>query len=143
MKYINSKNNKRPNVCINETYLKNHKAVKTTKKIVPGNRSYAETTTHGRKILFIGDSHVNPILGYMNIYSIRNKIISLREMVNKAPIDILCIDETKIDESFPDSQFLIENYQFPPYRRDRNSKRGGKIVYVRQGLISKRLKSFE
>ena len=79
----------------------------------------------------------------MNINSIRNKIISLREFVNKAPIDILCIDETKIDESFPDSQFFIENYQFPPYRRDRNSKGGGKIVYVRQGLISKRLKSFE
>ena len=64
-------------------------------------------------------------------------------MVNKAPIDILCIDETKIDESFPDPQFLIENYQFPSYRRDRNFKGGGKIVYVRQGLISKRLKSFE
>ena len=79
----------------------------------------------------------------MNINSTRNKIISLRELVNKAPIDILCIDETKIDESFPDSQFFIENYQFPRYRRDRNSKGGGKIVYVRQGLISKRLKSFE
>ena len=39
------------------------------------------------------------------------------------------------DDSFSDSQFLIENYQFPSFRRDRNSKRGGKIVYVRQGLI--------
>ena len=47
----------------------------------------------------------------MNINLIRNKIISLRELANKAPIDILCIDETKIDESFPDSQFFIENYQ--------------------------------
>ena len=45
----------------NKTYLKNHKEVKTTKKIVPGNRSYAETTTYGRKVLFIGDSHVNRI----------------------------------------------------------------------------------
>ena len=79
----------------------------------------------------------------MNINSIRNKIISLRELVNKSPIDILCIDENKIDESFPDSQFFLGNYQFPSYRRDRNSKGGGKIVYVRQGLISKRLKSFE
>ena len=85
----------------------------------------------------------NPILGYLNINSLRNKITNLREVVRKVPIDILCIDETKIDESFPDSQFFIENYQFPPYRRDRNSKGGGKIVYVKQGLISKRLKSFE
>ena len=64
-------------------------------------------------------------------------------MVAKAPIDILCIDETKIDDSFPDSQFQIESYQFPPFRRDQNSKGGGKIVYVRQGLITKRLKNFE
>ena len=85
----------------------------------------------------------NPILGYLNINSLRNKITNLREVVDKVPIDILCIDETKLDESFPDSQFSIDNYQYPPYRRDRNSKGGGKIVYVRQGLISKRLKSLE
>ena len=34
----------------------------------------------------------NPILGYLNINSLRNKIINLREVVEKAPIDILCID---------------------------------------------------
>ena len=36
-----------------------------------------------------------------------------------------------------------ETYEFPPYRRDRKSEGGGKTVYVRQGLITKRLKSFE
>ena len=85
----------------------------------------------------------NPILGYLNINSLRNKIICLRDVVAKVPIDILCVDETKLDDSFPDSQFLIENYQFPPFRRDRNSKGGGKIVYIREGLISKRIKNFE
>ena len=40
-------------------------------------------------------------------------------------------------------QFFIENYQFPPFRRDRISTGGGKIVYVRQGLTSKMLKNFE
>ena len=80
----------------------------------------------------------------MNINSIRNKIISLGELANKAPIDILCIDETKIDESFPDSQFFrYRKLSIINYRRDRNSKGGDKIVYVRQGLISKILKSFE
>ena len=85
----------------------------------------------------------NPTLGYLNINSLRNKILSLRYVVAKVPIDILCIDETNLDNSFPDSQFFIENYQFPPFRRDRNSKGGGKIVYVRQGIISKRFKNFE
>ena len=85
----------------------------------------------------------NLILGYLNINSLRNKIINLRDVFAKVPIDILCADETKLDDSFPDSQFLIENYQFPPFRRDRNSKGGGKIVYVREGLFSKKLKQFE
>ena len=80
----------------------------------------------------------NPILGYGSINSLRNKIVRLRDVVAQDPINILCIDETKCD-----SELLIENYQSPHFRRDRNSKRSGKIVYVRQGLISKRLKIFE
>ena len=42
-------------------------------------------------------------------------IITLREVVEKAPIDILCIDETKLDDTFPDAQFKIDNYQYPPF----------------------------
>ena len=35
------------------------------------------------------------------------------ERVNeKAPIDMLCIDETKLDFSFQDAQFYIEGYQY-------------------------------
>ena len=85
----------------------------------------------------------NLVLGYLNINSLKNKIINLREVVDNVLIDILCIDETKLDDTFPDAQFKINNYQYPPFRRDRNSKGGGKIVYIRQGLISKRLSKFE
>ena len=31
----------------------------------------------------------------------------------KAPIDLLCIDETKLDASFPDAQSHVEGYQYP------------------------------
>ena len=58
----------------------------------------------------------NPIIGYLNIDSLRSKILSLKEILHKASIDILCIDETKLDETFPNAQFMIENYQFPPFR---------------------------
>ena len=50
----------------------------------------------------------NSIIGYLNINSLRIKITQLREACSKAPIDLLCIDETKIDASFPDAQFHIE-----------------------------------
>ena len=49
----------------------------------------------------------------------------------------------KLDPSYPDSQFHIDGYQFPPFRRDRNKRGGGKIVYVRNGIIAKRIKQFE
>ena len=73
----------------------------------------------------------------------REKIISLREILKKTKIDVLCIDETKLDSSFPNHQFKIEGYQFLPLRRDRNSKGGEKIVFVREGLIAKQMKNFE
>ena len=43
----------------------------------------------------------NPILSYLNIICLRNKIVSLRDVVAKVPIDIVCIDEIKLDDSFP------------------------------------------
>ena len=68
----------------------------------------------------------NPLIGYININSLREKILSLREVLSKAPIDILCIDKTKYDASFPDHQFKISGYQLPPLRRDHDSKGGRK-----------------
>ena len=83
----------------------------------------------------------SPIIVYLNINSLRNKIIDLREKMSKASLVIVCIDKTKLDESFPASQFLMENYhQFPPFRRDRNSKGGGKLGFVKNGLTAKRVK---
>ena len=57
--------------------------------------------------------------------------------------EVFCIDETKLDSSFPGTQFKIKGYQFPPFRKDRNSDGGRKIVYVREGLVTKRLTHFE
>ena len=53
----------------------------------------------------------------------------LTKFAKKVQTDIFCIDETKLDDSFPASQFKINGYQFPFLRR------GGKIVVVKQGLI--------
>ena len=83
------------------------------------------------------------MIGYLNINSLRNKIDQIRDLVSKAPIDILCVDETKLDSSFPDQQFKIEGYHFPPFRKDKNISSGGKIVFIRENLIVKRLKDFE
>ena len=49
---VNSKD-KRPNICVTEKYLKNNKEIIPNKKVVPGNRSYAETASYGKKILLL------------------------------------------------------------------------------------------
>ena len=80
---------------------------------------------------------------YLNINSIKEKIICLKDVISTSKIDILCIDETKLDASFPDSQFKIDGCQFPLFRldldKDQDSKDGGKIVFVLEGIVAKRL----
>ena len=50
------------------------------------------------------------------------------------------ISETKIDESFPASQFIIEGYS-KPFRRERNSNGGGILMYVRDDIPCKEIKT--
>ena len=60
-------------------------------------------------------------LGYLNINHLPSKIDHLRKMCSKAPNNIL----------------------YPPYRKDRNKNGGGKMVFIREGLVTKWLKAFE
>ena len=85
----------------------------------------------------------NPLMGYINVNSLKEKIVPLRKLLLNVPVNILCLGETKLDLSFPDHQFKIEGYQFPPIRRGRNSKGGEKLVYLREGFIVKRIPKLE
>ena len=85
----------------------------------------------------------NPLTNYLNINSLQNKIDALRVITKDFLLDIFCIDETKLDESFPDHQFKIDGYKFRPFRRDRNKFEGGEIVYFKDDLIVRRLNDFE
>ena len=49
----------------------------------------------------------NPLISYLNINSLKNKIIDLGEILKDLPIDYLVIRETKLDESFPNFQFKL------------------------------------
>ena len=56
-------------------------------------------------------------------------------------IDILFIEEIKIDSTFPEAQFCIPAYK-KLLRRDRNAHGGGITVYVRENIPSRGLNSF-
>ena len=83
----------------------------------------------------IGSDNVNKLIfAHLNINSSRKTFEFLATQV-KEKIDILIISETKIDESFPKGNFLIEGFS-TPYRLDRNSKGGEIMLCVRVDIPS-------
>ena len=71
------------------------------------------------------------IIGHININSIRNKFEPLVSFINNN-LDILMISETKIDDTFPDSQFLIKGFSVP-YRLDHTAKGGRDFTIYQRG----------
>ena len=72
------------------------------------------------------------ILGHVNINSIRNKLDSLVYMLDQN-IDFFLISETKLNDSFPLTQFKIEGFT-TPYRYNRNDKGGGHLLYIMEDI---------
>ena len=89
-----------------------------------------------RKDIRISDMN-KLIFGHLNINSLRNKFDLFSEQV-KGSIDILMVSETKLDDSFPEAQFLIEGFH-SPVRFERNSNGGGIMLYVREDIPTKLL----
>ena len=48
------------------------------------------------------------------------------------------ISEAKLDETFPESQFLMDGFT-PPYRMDRKPNGGGTALYVREDIPSRQI----
>ena len=76
-------------------------------------------------------------MGHLNINSLPNKFDQLKMIIGNN-IDILILTETKIDSSFPNSQFMIEGLSMP-FRLDKNRFGGGVMIYVPEDILSKQL----
>ena len=75
-------------------------------------------------------------IGSLNIDSLPNKIDDLRSLVPNN-LDILVVEETKIDETFSDESIKIPGFKHKPFRRDRTRRGGGIVTYVREDIPSK------
>ena len=81
-------------------------------------------------------SNVNRVfIGNLSTNSLANQFDQLREIFLKY-INILVIAETKLDDTFPNAQFLVPGFS-KPFRVDRNRKGGGVMIYVRENIPSK------
>ena len=80
------------------------------------------------------------IFGQININSIRNKFELLLSLVS-SNIDVLLISETKIDDTFPVSQFSVPGYSVP-CRLDRTGNGGCVMLYVKEHIPCRMLSKF-
>ena len=71
---------------------------------------------------------------YLNVNSVRNKFENFKEIIN-GNVDIFTIAETKLDGSFPTSQFEIEGY-YSPFRLDITKPSGRLLVYIKSSIPS-------
>ena len=75
------------------------------------------------------------IIGNLNINSLPNKFDQLREIVLKY-VDFLVVTDTKLDDTFLTSQFLVTGFSVP-YRLDRNRNGGGIMIFIRDDIPSR------
>jgi len=69
---------------------------------------------------------------YLNINSLRYKCCSIKELLTTNTVDMLIIGETKLDDTFINGQFEVDNYHL--WRADRNPRGGGLLMYIRSDL---------
>ena len=79
------------------------------------------------------------IFGHMNINSYRWKFQEVNsELLSNNVLDLVFFSESKLDSSFPPSQFSVPGFRDPPFRADRNRNGGGLIAYIRSDIPCRR-----
>ena len=77
----------------------------------------------------------NVVIGLLNVNSFSSKFDALKTII-PGKVDILIIVETKLDYSYPTSQFYISGYS-KPFRHDRDKHGGGVLAYIREDIPCK------
>ena len=78
----------------------------------------------------------NKVIGHLNVNSLRNKFEAVEELVQNK-VDICFLSETKIDETSPNQQFMINGFKL--FRIYRNCHGGGVLCYINENIPSKTL----
>ena len=78
------------------------------------------------------------IMANLSVNSLPSKFEEIKEWLTEGVFDILSIQETKIDRTFPNSQFHVDGYKL--FRRDRPKGGGGLAVFIRDNISATRKK---
>lgn len=74
-------------------------------------------------------------VSHINAQSLKNKIDEFRLIFENSSVDCICISETWLTESIPDSLISLNRYKV--FRADRKKHGGGVAIYIRDGLNCK------
>ena len=74
----------------------------------------------------------NLTIAHLNVRSLYPKVDMMNDLLSRNDIDIMCITESWLNEKLSNTNISIPGYQI--FRRDRDSKGGGVLLYVRDNL---------
>jgi len=85
---------------------------------------------------FRSENPKNVIIGSLNINSLRNKFKPVCDILYNGYVDVMCICESKLDNSFPHSQFSVKGFHC--FRQDCTGRSGGIVAYLRSDFACTR-----
>ena len=71
-------------------------------------------------------------IAHLNITSLTKHIEELRIFISENSFEILCINETRLDNSICNTEIEIAGYEI--VRKDRNRNGGGVAIYLRNNI---------
>lgn len=93
-------------------------------------RSLNVVHEHPELALFCRNNFKSLKLFHLNVNSIRNKFMEVISLLRY--VDILCLTESKLNDTFPQAQFSVD--EFKCVRKDRNEHGGGILCYIRSTI---------
>jgi exonuclease III len=68
-------------------------------------------------------------------------IVYFKELLNENLVDMIIVGEIKLDETFRNGEFPVDNFHL--WRADRTANGGGLLVYIRSDLACERKNKLE
>ena len=119
---------------------------KSNESIMPSSTNSGDDEDSPKDFIYKLQMHrksnpANLIAGFLNVNSIRNKFSALQNILCNSYVDLLGVCETKLDDTFPNGQFHVNNSVL--HRKDRTSHGGGVAFFVRSYIPHRRRHDLE
>jgi hypothetical protein len=80
-------------------------------------------------------------LSHVNINSLKHKFDYFHSILSEGILDVLCLTETKLDETYSANLFHCKGFKC--HRKDRNARSGGIMVFIRDDIPHTRMQQYE